>query len=273
MLYDELWFYDPVVCPENMRELDFVKFVTDQYDEAELAALYERDERGAQSLVADRPGHHQFPYSDWEDIVTTAAPFATHDDHGQGGDVEIGATPRPSISNSKFDFFVSEHINAEYVANTPLTEYLSDVMTAVEATQTDAQIVDRAVCSGIPNYISPDGPPLELIDDFRHHHHLSRFRSEVEDLIDDPVAVERERQRIEEAAAEMRHEAVNSVSDPNRIYLSAARLAVNRVPLVGKATGWIFDSQDLLEAWDDVNRFGWASFYADLEASVREYEH
>lgn len=272
LLYDELWFYDPVVCPQNMRELNFVRFVTDEYDTEDLATLYEQDENQRPEIVTETPDVGRFPYESWEKIVTTTAPFAKHDDHGQGGDLEIRATPRPSIPNSKFDYFVSKFIDAEYITNTPLTHHLSHVIDDVKKSQTAAQIVDRAVCSGIPNYVSPEGPPLELIDDYRHHHHVKRFRSDVIELIDDPEAIEEEREKIAELAQEMQHEAIKKVSEPNRIWMSGTRLILNRIPTIGPLTGWVFDSEDLLERWSDTHRFGWASFYADLEADISDYE-
>jgi len=75
VLYDKLLFLDPVVCPYNMKELEYVKFVTDTED---LTKYFERLQKTHSTQSSpSKP----YPWKDWEHIVRAIAPFARPDNH------------------------------------------------------------------------------------------------------------------------------------------------------------------------------------------------
>ena len=118
IMYDELLFLDPVVCPYNMKGLEYVKFVTDEEDLSKYIDILKK-------AKVDQP-RKQYPWKDWSKIVKTIAPFARADNHSVIGFHKAWRVPdSTSVENVVLDQTIALVRQAEPITNTLTDDWLS----------------------------------------------------------------------------------------------------------------------------------------------------
>ncbi len=262
LMYDEIWFLDPFVCPYNVadHELEYVKFVTDRY---ELSDVIELD------LEPPKPGPSEYFWEDWNGIVRNIAPFAQADNHSKvyvAGVVPDSRSPR----NVAIDQTVAATLDLELISNTPTSGWLRSVFVP----QAGMHLTERLVSNRVPNYQSAEGPYFDGLDDLRRLPHLRRFRKKVqrESLTMDSKTLEEVVEGIEEDFATIRNETLLSRVGRGRVYEGslqiaaiAASEAAKAIPLVGQIYGVASAAKDIGEQLRDRKKYGWAGFLANVE--------
>jgi hypothetical protein len=179
LLYDELWFYCRSLCPENMRNCDFVRFLDEENALPDLAeidieaacdALYAA-ERAEQSVGALSPSRNLLlpdPPGSWD---------ASWDNHTH--ELLIAKT-RVSANSARpdrilFDLEVLEHLgrqNVELVGNAMGQQWIEWIQPGVR----ELDLAHVLTIDQIPNYLAPTGPHHPVIDEVRNDRFLKDFR-------------------------------------------------------------------------------------------------
>lgn len=263
LLYDEIWFLHPHLCPYNMRDLDYVKFVSDRND---LSDFYEAAQQRSDEdiLGPDAPEPTRRPWKEYGQKVQEIAPFAEYDNHGRTTADHF--YPDTRYSNFVFDRFVASKLNddVEYVANSVLTQILSppddDVSKQTDRVQTAEELVTRRVSDHIPSVQTPEGPYFEEIDDFRKIKTIEQFRSKMAgDVRDvDPAELEREFEHV-------RNRIFASETEFSNVRESEVAVVLNFIPGASEITGFAKGMKEAIEYRSRYQNYGWANFLSKAE--------
>jgi hypothetical protein len=273
LLYDELWFLCRSLCPENMRDLHFVRFIDEEgllpdmsdfdsrraYDEwAELERVSEtRDWRpGFGEVIARLP-------TTWE----TACDNHTHT--LQVGSVRTAANAG-SPDKILFDIEVLKRLDrsdVELVGNTFGQWWLESVSPGVR----EQDLAHVLVIDQIPNYLSRLGPYHPVIDDVREDRFLKDFRRWISDTaetsVEEAIKVKAE---VEQRLRDAQEEALLARLDPRTYHVSTAKtmtgfVAGLIVPGVGAAAGMAENVRDSRAA----KRDRWQGFLVSFAQAAR----
>ncbi len=266
VMYDELLFLDPVVCPYNMSELEYVRFVSDTKDISEYIEIFEEKEI---PHVGAR-----YPWKDWQCIAMTIAPFARVDNHSavrfhKDWDVPDSRSPKNVI----LDQVIGQAEKAEPITNTPTDDWLL----ANVKRRMGLSLAQIALHSKIPNFQSPEGPYVEFIDELRASIQVKAFRRKVEQASgEDKIRdVTEAALTLEEDFHSIRNQALIEKAGIGPVYESAASITssgasefVRNIPLLGAAAGLTIDPKDAIRRVRDTARYCWAVFLAEIEESL-----
>lgn len=264
-MYDELLFLDPMVCPYNMSELEYVRFVSDTKDISEYVEIFEGKE-------IPHVGAH-YPWKDWQRIAMMLAPFAMVDNHSAVKfHKDWGVPDSRSPKNVILDQVIGQAEKAEPITNTPTDDWLL----ANVKRRMGLSLVQIALHSKIPNFQSPEGPYIEIIDEVRASKQVKAFRKKVEEVCEDEKIrdVKEAALTLEEDFNSIRNQALIEKAGIGRIYDSAASITlseasefVRNIPLLGTAVGRTIDLKAIRRV-RDRKRYGWAAFLAEIEESL-----
>jgi hypothetical protein len=266
VMYDELLFLDPVVCPYNMSELEYVRFVSDTKDISEYIEIFEGKE-------IPHVGTH-YPWKDWQRIAMMIAPFARVDNHSAVRfHKDWGAPDSRSPKNVILDQVIGQAEKAEPITNTPTDDWLlANVKGRMGLSL--AQIV---LHSKIPNFQSPEGPYVEIIDEVRASRQVKAFRKKVEEVCEEDKTrdVKEAALTLEEDFNSFRNQALIEKAGIGPVYDSAASITLSgaseflrNIPLLGTAVGLTIDVKDAIQGVRDRKRRGWAALLAEIEESL-----
>ena len=263
LLYDELWFLHPCLCPENMRELEYVQFLSDRRD---ITDYYESVEQMDETeiLGEDPPSVSRRPWVEYGELVEHVAPFAKYDNHGRLFDSHF--YPDASYGNFLIDQFIASELNTDvdYIANSTVIQMLEpapDVQTShPERLSTAKELVSRRIANEIPNVQFPRGPYFEAVDDFRNIGSIDRFREKLDTSPDelDADSLDREFQRI-------RNRVFTAETDRSNVHKSIMSLTLIYVPGVGKAANTTSKLNDIITYDARSSKHGWTNFLSNVE--------
>jgi hypothetical protein len=210
ILFDELVFLTRSLCPENMRQLPFVRFLDEEgfVPDAQTLTWERIRERLSEDPVWRQVTDRESTRPIYEETLTvTGATWTGIDNHSHGLTVAgLKATGNADAHNLVLDFLILEQLGQdqfELVTNSftqPLLEPESNTLSA-------SRLTELLVVRGIHNYLSPEGPYHPVIDEARESRYLVDFRrwmseqhthfsaSEVRDA---QHAVENEIQRLQD---------------------------------------------------------------------------
>jgi hypothetical protein len=266
VMYDELLFLDPVVCPYNMSELEYVRFVSDTKDVSEYIEIFEGKE-------IPHVGTH-YPWKDWQHIAMTIAPFATIGNHSAVRFHKDWPFPDSrSPKNVILDQVIAQAEKAEPITNTLTDDWLLANVKRVMG----LSLTQIALHSKIPNFQSPEGPYVEFIDEVRASRQVKAFRKKVEEVCgEDKIRdVKEATLTLEEDFNSIRNQALVEKAGIGPVYESAASITlsgasefVRKIPLLGTVVGLTIDVKDAIQGVRDRKRRGWAALLAEIEESL-----
>lgn len=170
ILYDELLFLCRSVCPNNMRDLPYVKFVDEMYPDFYFA--------GALNYIDDVYDfvtiNEQISFNDIVSRMNIESwRVDVHTHSLQIGDLITAG--KPIKDNFIFDLYVFEALQKQYDENIELisNSYFSK---APFNGSVSAEFANRIVIKNIPNYLSKEGPYHECIESLRENEYLTDFR-------------------------------------------------------------------------------------------------
>lgn len=172
ILYDELWFLCESVCPNNMRNLSYVKFVDKMFPELyyEGAVLYEGN------TIFDIDENMGLSYEKiinrmnlkgWNrvDTHTHQLQIGNVFTYGNGGK-----------SNFKFDLYIFMALQEQSADSIELVSNSRFRMVECAKSNKDAEVAEKIVISDIPNYLNKQGPYHPCMEDLRNNQYLADFR-------------------------------------------------------------------------------------------------
>lgn len=167
-LYNEIVFLNEAVCPKSMKELKFVKLLSDSQD---IKDFFERE---AKVILGDA----KFPSMKFRPIAETIGPFATWDAHSRAIDLGLYIHPVPNSGNwinFLYDNIVSREKNLDLITNS-----FSGKGLIYSVSMTGGNVHKIDVAHSLPNYITDDGPDLGTIYEIRNMDFVKQLRKKTE---------------------------------------------------------------------------------------------
>ena len=287
ILYDELVFLCKSLCPDNMRELPYVKYVDCLFPELFLSQIQESSWENGKSLngyLSER--------NSWTDLrrsmhLDSNGFIVDHHSHALKI-ADITTSAHFSSSSFAFDIDVFSFLKDNY---DPEIEFLSNSMIHCDRFDSGnvVEFTEKIVVRDIPNYLSRSGPYHECMEELRENTNLVSFRKWIIENhmhlsraeIDD--AVRTVYRTIQEKQDEifMRYLNENSgfetfTSTGKTILKTAAGV----VPVPGinlAATIWglnddLADCADRMNKMFDVQSVRWQGFIVDSRRVLRKME-
>ena len=170
IFYDEIIFLCRSVCPENMRNLPYVKYVDDLYSDF----CFERIQNCVQETQNIIINSRNLSYN----VVKKALNI-----HWDGVDIhthslKIGDIIIAAQSNEKtflFDLYVFQALQELYDPNIELVANSKYTVGALN-NGTKMEFIDKIIIPGVPNYIGYSGPYHECMEELRENKYLKDFR-------------------------------------------------------------------------------------------------
>lgn len=171
IFYDEILFLCKSVCPSNMRNLPYVKFVDELYPDFYFHGILEHTKETEPSIqinsnlaYCDILGRLNLRHWKGLDIHTHSLKL---------GDSIISANSNER--NFLFDLYVFQALQNLYDPN---IELIANSKYTLETFNggAKAELIDRIIIPDIPNYISPAGPYHSCIEELRENQYLKDFR-------------------------------------------------------------------------------------------------
>ncbi|WP_158059364.1 hypothetical protein [Halorussus halophilus] len=266
LLYDELWFLHPCLCPENMQELEYVRFLSDRHD---ITDYYESVEQLDEDeiLGEEPPSVSRRPWKQYGELVKHVAPFAKYDNHGRLFDSHF--YPDASYGNFLIDQFIASELNTDvdYIANSAVMQILDpnpDVQSGhPKRLSTAEELVSRRIATDLPNLQSPRGPYFEAVDDFRNIDSIGRFREKL-----DSSPEELDADSLDNEFREVRNRVFAAETDRSNVYKSVVSLMLIYAPGVGKAANTTSKLNDIVTYDARSRKHGWTNFLANVSLNA-----
>jgi hypothetical protein len=279
-LYDEVVFLDEAVCPKNMANLDFVKFISDKKD---IASYIEHPD--GRTRINEVRGElfqgKDFPFNELKRFITKNAPFAIYDNHSRHLSYSwFDITPNSnSVKNVIYDNIVAREENLSLVTNSLIDKTLTNAMSP---TYLKGNLANNVIAKRIPNVLTEKGPYLETIYEIRDRHYVKEFRRKIDSIIENrkKESLNELTQNLEIELNEIKNDFTNRFLKKERkykIYFSIGKIVlkdlIKSVPIVGQvltAYDGFEKGRELYNIWKEQGEYGWAGFLVDLELSKQK---
>ena len=235
ILFDEIWFLCRSLCPENMRELPYVKFLDEHKLLPSLEGIkppHALEDIRSDSALSERYNRNIESFS-WHDLdkklgIHWDAGTDNHSDFFRIGNIQTYACP--NLNRLFFDIEVVKRLkckDVELVTNSLLQSLLEDTKNIYF----EAKLAEILVIEHIPNYQSPEGPYHPCVEEARDNLFLKDFRKWIvtrsltayeEELLDIKCQVEEEIQRLQDKI-------FLKYLNPKTQYMSAGKTIVGNV--------------------------------------------
>lgn len=170
IFYDELLFLCKSVCPNNMRNLPYVKFVDELYPDFYFQGILDQTNEMNDIININTT----LSYSDIVKLLNVQGWGADTHTHGlKIGDVIVSA--KANENGFLFDLYVFQALQELYNDDIELIAN-SRFNSGAFNGGVKSEFIDRIVIPDIPNYIGIDGPYHECMEELRENKYLKDFR-------------------------------------------------------------------------------------------------
>jgi len=245
LFYDELWFLCRSLCPENMRALNYVKFLDEmgmvpEVDPERLpdpvqvfdAKAIEAFDKSSKDYYAAKSGANIY----WD---------AAADNHTHGlkvGDIQMSGNSW-NIKNVVFDLLLTERLEKVELITNSFSSRLFKTEASVRNRLLLSEII---VIESVPQYLTPSGPYHPCMDEVRYSSYLSDFRRWIQTEAAEASLKEihKIKREVETQLAESQRQIFLKYLDPKTGYTSLAETVVGigldaLVPGVGAVTSLV----------------------------------
>lgn len=173
LLYDELWFLCKDVCPHNMRECSFVKYVVDLFPKIDYNQLFDNAKKISnkpKNVYASMDEHyHEFQKSTIYNTVSTGPTQVC-----RVGEMEVRSGSCPD--NFLFDILIKKEI--EKLSKKKVELIVSGNIDYEDYVRQENvfELSNELTLNGIPNYLTHYGPYHPVIDELRESNYLKDYR-------------------------------------------------------------------------------------------------
>jgi hypothetical protein len=276
LLFDEIWFLTRSLCPSNMRELEYVRFLDEDQALPDMKDLDVSEVRAAAQADASWGNRYENVrgfFSRYQHILKrmgvdwdAAADNHTHTLHIGGQELRGNSLDLDCVLT---DLEIVGRLGgqAEMVANSFAQRWLDFEQPSLsEADLAHVLVIDR-----IPNYLSQEGPYHPVLEEARANPYLRDFREWVSTRsgsrdLHEAASV---KQEVEAAIRDTERRLFLRYLDENRRYRSvgktlAGALADVLVPFSGTMSEVLLDLREARHA----RELGWQGFLVGLEDSA-----
>ena len=258
LLFDEIWFLHPNLCPRNMQQLPYVHFLSEEMHLPELTELL----REIPKAVASKGQCWERDAHKWYVKQRPNSRFI------QPPSIELGScrlNPSPFLlENLTLDSALATNFDFDLVTNfitNPTTSCLFEV-------RRETELTNFLLLRRIPNIYGKWGPYRpglrELIDNLRESHLLRDFRKKIsvacEENSGTPVTeigliIERELDRLV-------YTTFSKFFSQKQLYYSFANMVLGQIPIISNIVSVVLGISDFVQFYRNRTKCGWAGFIA-----------
>ena len=283
ILYDELVFLTPELCPANMRALPYVKFLSRRSDYIEtmssvLAAAQQkykindqRDPSFGNPFVHYRPALEQVTGQPFR--YNPSASRFVPDNHGRRFEVAPGLSACGSstwLQNVIADWTAVEQfglLDCEVVSNSGNSIYYASIAPHDEARQARRAVGHALVLRGLPNYLDSEGPYHPCLEELRNHQFVEDARAHIDEVTSQ--GTEREVREIADeilrTANDIRQKVFARFLQRHNEYAVIAKAGLKEgLGLLVPGVGLLGDLIEARETERTAQALRWAGFVAEL---------
>lgn len=293
LLYDELWFLCESLCPENMRKLDYVKFIDQEFPMLDFKEIHNQaltmyfHQPSDRCLLAEYLSYEaSLKYAKaydslWDSIRYTRETI--NRDLGSNNDLGTNTHsiliqglhlyPEPneqSTFNYLFDTLTMEAlyektgVHMEYLVKAPVSIFIEDIFsTKLPPTTNQTKAVELLSIKKIPNYITAKGPYHPCVDDIRSMSTLKDFRAKIaslSSLADAAQIAYRLNQEFTDLRTELFKQALSPEHPLKSLMYTVFSTAIStEIPFFSLLTDPIAD----IATYSKAKKRGWAKFMLD----------
>jgi len=275
LLYDELWFLCESLCPANMRGLPYVRFV-DQMDanfRLDGKALSTPENAfSAEALAAYREASQLYS-TIREQIGVTFPAAADNHTHGLSINGSVFSANSWRVDNVLLDLQAVKQLGhgVELILNS-FTARLFDTQAEQAAKM---RLAEMLVLNNIPNYLTPQGPYHECIEDVRNDTFLSDFRKWIANtkVPIAPSELREQKEKVERKLEESERDVFVKYLAPSTGYKTLGKtmigMAVGMIPGGGAVTDLVELGGQLMD--EKVKQeIRWQGFIASARGKVKD---
>ncbi len=234
LCYDEIWFVSRALCPIDMRDLPYVRFVDEDEDLCDRALVAAEQFHLPWHEIAEMPWARGGDYrSAWE-AVTSAAPFLRLDNHSRtiGPFGQQGNAADAQLYLQDVGIATSLDMELDVVTNSVMADSLRSGGTPTGLTQWHLDLAESTILLRTTDLLTPTGAYHESIEDLRSHKQLGLYRSflaEADEGADITQLVEEINLRVERHLAESHRRFVKGAHPLRTLGLPAIGIGINTV--------------------------------------------
>jgi hypothetical protein len=256
LFYDEIWFLDESLCPLNMRDLDYVKFVN-KVDLPEINF-------GAEKIF--------FPEKRVKNLYVflEKSPQMKIGKLSQYGP-EISELRRTAGSqegvNRIIDEKIASYLGCDLVINSCSPIY-TDLGAPAEIKSSQgslASLITQSFLCKIPILQLPEGPYIKKVDELRENMQRGAFQDKIKTFDDckSSVSVKDAKEQLLNELADWTLQLMHEAVDPNQPYKIAVDVIAGNTPILGNIytcaqAGWNYYE------YRGQKKYEWAVFLGDF---------
>ncbi|WP_119080863.1 hypothetical protein [Chitinophaga alhagiae] len=265
LLFDEIWFFCRSLCPQNMRNLPYVKFLDDflddSFDLTKLDAInIDRiwNELGGEIGTETREFNLHENFRIYRDVVSRVGIHweAAPDNHTHslqvGGKHYSGNSMIPH--NILFDLATVEILKTQYkrkdielITNSFTQTYLDSPSSILS----QSRLTELLVIENIPGYLTNFGPYHGCVEQVRENSYLKSYREWVSGLKlnHDPKELRDTKNEVENVLAEAQKRYFLKYLDPKSTFKSITKTIIGAaadviIPYISTVKGVIDDLKE-----------------------------
>lgn len=172
ILYDELWFLCESICPDNMRNLPYVRFIDKMFGDL----YYEGAEAFREDINLKVELDGGLPFSEIVKRMNIDKRYNV-DNHTHG--IRIGNVVEHGNSDTyhlAFDLYVLTALRERGIDNIELIANSRFSINESMSSNRDAEAAEKILIPDIPNYLSTNGPYHPCMEELRGNQYLIDFR-------------------------------------------------------------------------------------------------
>lgn len=276
ILYDEIWFLCRSLCPENMRELPYVRFLDERkmlplLEDIDFSDIWESIRNDP--ILSKRYDRFRDSFSIYENMVKKIGIYwdAGPDNHTHSLRIGNIQTSANSISLEKllFDMEVVKRIgreDVEFITNSFSQRFLEDFNSSILR----IKFTELLVIKHIPNYLGPEGPYHPCVEEARDSSFLKDFRSWIftRSLTADENELSEMEHQAEEEIQKLQDEVFLKYLNPKTQYMSIGKtLAGNALDLIASGFSAVKSIAEETANLFDRKKKRWQGFIVSLRYS------
>lgn len=283
VFYDEIIFISRHLCPKNMRELPYVKFLTDRGDFEEKFNGAFNQANSKYKIYDPRDSNFGDPWALYEKALcnitgqefrvdrNTAKYLPDNHSHQIYLTKEVQTAASSTwFNNVLIDWITKEAFELEscdIVSNSGNHNIYNHLGLDVKDVPVKTGIANHLIVNRLPSYLTREGPYHECLEELRNHAFISEMRTYIDQLIidDSEKEISKIAKEIESTALKYR-EAVfrKHLSGANEHWSVGKAVALDAVGLVIPGVGTVSELMGVRRRNIERKNFRWTGFVCDL---------
>ncbi len=172
ILYDELWFLCESVCPNNMRNLPYVKFVDKMFSNL----YFEGAESFRKNIELEIDTNRNLSYPEILKRMNLDERYGldTHTHALRIGNIVESANG--GQDNLAFDLYILAALKEISGKDIELIANSRYKLKEIDAFDKESSVVEKILIPNIPNYLHIDGPYHPCMEELRNNTYITDFR-------------------------------------------------------------------------------------------------